>query len=171
MPRPDCTWCAVLPRLAGRAPAAVLRPGGPAAPQPRGPAFPQPRGPAAPRPCSPAVCKGAGRLRRRRGRGGGGSWPLLAVGRHFLLLHSVESPPSSSACPQRPKGPGRAWGITGGGSRRAGSGQVHTAVLCSGMGGGLGAAQGCRLVALETRRGLEWGGGGRPVCPPRPSLC
>lgn len=67
--------------------------------------------PVAPRPRSPAALQCVG---GRGGCGGGGGGAEAGAGfcwrsgRHFLLQHSVVSPPSSSACPQRPRGPGRA---------------------------------------------------------------
>lgn len=133
---------------------------------------------AAPQPCSPAT------LQRVSGGGagycsGGGGAEVGAGLRHlsdphFLSSRTLPNPAPLVGLPPSVEGDRAGpWGsITGGGgARRAGPGQVHTAVLCSGMGGGLGAAQGPRLVALEIRRDLEWGGGGRPGCPPRSFLC
>ena len=122
MPRPDCTWCEVLPRLAGRAPPA-------SAPRPRGPAALQ--------------C-----VRGRAGCGGGGGAEAGAglcgrsVGTFSSCTRSSPRPAHRPAPSVRrdPAGPGESLG---GGSGRAGSGQAHTAVLCSGMRGGGGAAGGC----------------------------
>lgn len=75
-----------------------------------------------PQPRSPAALQCVGGRGGCCGGGGGaeaGAGLCWRSGRHFLLQHSVESPPSSSACPQRPRGPGRAWGITRG-RRQAG---------------------------------------------------
>lgn len=124
--------------------------------------------PVAPRPRSPQPCSvsggGAAAAAAAGGGSGGGSWLLLAVG-------SALSPPALCRVPAQLVGlpppasegarPGP--GITGESARRW-PGQVHTAVLCSGM-GVLGAAKGADWLPWD-RRGLEWGGGGRPVCPP-----
>lgn len=112
--------------------------------------------PVASRPRSPAAlqCVGAGRLRRRGGGAEAGAGFLLAVG-------SALSPPA--LCRPRParrpapsvRGTRPGLGDHWGGARRAGPGQVHTAVLCSGM-GVLGPPKGADW--LPWRPGGAWRG-------------
>lgn len=100
---------------------------------------------AAPQPCSPAT------LQRVSGGGagycsGGGGAEVGAGLRHlsdphFLSSRTLSNPAPLVGLPPSVEGDRAGpWGsITGGGgARRAGPGQVHTAVLCSGMGGGWG---------------------------------
>lgn len=100
---------------------------------------------AAPQPCSPAT------LQRVSGGGagycsGGGGAEVGAGLRHlsdphFLSSRTLPNPAPLVGLPPSVEGDRAGpWGsITGGGgARRAGPGQVHTAVLCSGMGGAWG---------------------------------
>lgn len=115
-------------------------------------------GPAAPQPCS---VSGGGAAAAAGGGAEGGA--LAAGGRHFLLQHSVVSPPSSSACPQRPRGPGQAWGSLGEGASQTGPGKCTLRFFVLGW-GVLGAAKGADWLPWRPGRGLG-GVEGAPCLP------
>lgn len=129
----------------------------------------QPCSPAALQPCS--ECRGAGRAAAASGGGAGRRWERASaaglVGT-FSPLYSAESPPRLPACPPASEGTREGLGESlRGGARRAGPGQVHTAVLCSGTRGAWGLPEGPDW--LPWRPGGAWNGAEGAPCLPAPA--